>query len=181
MSVRSGTHQLGPEQATLQVHTERGGAAAKAGHDLVIEVGTWEATLTIADEAAGSSAELTADPSSLSVVEGSGGMQELGPEDVANIEQTIDDEVLEGREIAFRSTTATGTDDGLRFDGELTIGPETEAVGFELAIADDGALAARVVLTQSEWGIKPYSALFGALKVKDELTVVLDGHLDQSR
>jgi len=33
------------------------------------------------------------------------------------------------------------------------------------------------VVTQSTWGIKPYSALFGALKVKDEVEVGLEGHL----
>ena len=59
MSVRSGTHRLGPERGTLSVHTKRGGAAAKAGHDLVIEVGSWSATLTLADDAAESSVELT--------------------------------------------------------------------------------------------------------------------------
>jgi hypothetical protein len=30
---------------------------------------------------------------------------------------------------------------------------------------------------QSDWGIKPYSALFGALKVRDEVEVSLDGTL----
>lgn len=182
MSVRTGsTHQLGPEQATLQVHTGRGGAAAKAGHDLVIEAGRWEATLTIGEDAGDSSAELIADSTSLSVIEGSGGMQELTDDDIANIEQTIDDEVLGRKEIAFRSTAAAATGGGVRFEGELTIGAETAALGFDLAIGEDGALSARATVTQSDVGIEPYSALFGALKVKDELTVVLDGHLDQSR
>ena len=37
--------RLGPENGTLTVRTGRGGAAAKAGHDLVIEVERWSATL----------------------------------------------------------------------------------------------------------------------------------------
>ena len=35
----------GPDNATLTVHTKRGGAAAKAGHDLTILVERWSATL----------------------------------------------------------------------------------------------------------------------------------------
>ena len=43
-----------------------------------------------------------------------------------------------------------------------------------LAIGDDGSLKASAVIKQSDWGIKPYSALFGALKVADEVDVALD-------
>ena len=113
------------------------------------------------------------------MIEGSGGMQELGPADIANIEQTIEDEVLEGREISFRSNRAEPSSPGdrIRFEGELTIGERTRPIGFELAIGEDGTLGARAVVKQSDWEIKPYSALFGALKVRDEVDVALDGHL----
>ena len=69
-----GVHRLGPDNATLSVHTKRGGAAAKAGHDLELHVTRWEATL---DLDAGT-AELTADGGSLRVEKGEGGMQKLG-------------------------------------------------------------------------------------------------------
>jgi hypothetical protein len=36
---------------------------------------------------------------------------------------------------------------------------------------------ARARVKQSEWGIKPYTALFGALKVADEVEVTIDGQL----
>ena len=44
-------------------------------------------------------------------------------------------------------------------------------------IGDDGALSATAVVKQTDWGMKPYSALFGALKVHEDVEVVLDGHL----
>src|SRR3954469_8945259 len=91
-------HRLGPKNATLTVRTGRGGAAAKAGHDLELRVTSWQASL---DDA---SAELTADATPLRVVEGTGGMQSLGDEDKANIHQTIDDDVLRRQDIVFRST-----------------------------------------------------------------------------
>jgi YceI-like domain len=177
MSVRVGTHSLGPERATLFVRTGRSGAAAKAGHDLLIEVGSWSATLTLAEDAPQSSAALTADGGSLRVIEGSGGVQALGDDEVEAIGQTIDDEVLERRQIRFRSTRIEGTGSPTRIEGELSIGERTHALTFDLELEEDGALSARAVVKQSDWGIKPYSALFGALKVKDEVVVELTGHI----
>jgi len=161
------------------VRTGRTGAAAKAGHDLVIGVTSWRATLVVGEDPAETSVELTADSSSLRVIEGSGGMKALSDDDTANIEKTINDEVLEGREIGFRSSRVQPSDSGNRIgvEGELTIGGESGPVAFDLAITDDGAIAGSAVVKQSDWGIEPYSTLFGALKVADEVEVVVEGHL----
>jgi polyisoprenoid-binding protein YceI len=175
----SGTHRFGPDNATLSVRTGRTGAAAKAGHDLVIHVTAWEATLEIGDDPASTSIRLAADATSLRVREGKGGMQALGDDDVANIHQTIDDEVLKRQDITFRSTGADHTPDGGRIsvEGDLTLVGKTRPIAFDLAVGDDGRLSATAVVTQTAWGMKPYSALFGALKVHEDVEVVLDGHL----
>src|SRR5262245_36769219 len=102
MGIPPGTHTFGPENGTLWVKTGRGGAAAAAGHDLLIQVTGWEATLEVGE--AGGSVVLEVDPKSLRVHEGVGGMQPLGDLDKQEIEQTIDNEILKGSEIAFRST-----------------------------------------------------------------------------
>ena len=170
-----GIHRLGPDNATLSVHTKRGGAAAKAGHDLELQVTSWQAML---DLDAGS-AELTADATSLRVRKGSGGMQALGDEDKANIHQTIDDEVLARQNVTFRSTRMERAEDGSRLsiEGDLTLAGTTQPIAFDVAVCDDGTLRASAVVTQTRWGMKPYSALFGALKVLDDVEVVLEGHL----
>lgn len=170
MPIPAGSHRFGPDNATLAVHTKRSGAAAKAGHDLVIHVTAWEATLELGEAAR---LELSADPRSLRVQRGTGGMQALGEDDKANIQQTIDDEVLEGREIAFRSTRVEQARDRLDVQGDLTIGDASRPIAFTVELGDEGALQASAVVKQSDWGIKPYSALFGALKVLDEVEVVL--------
>ncbi len=177
MSIEPGTYKLGPDDGTLAVRTGRTGAAAKAGHDLLIEVTAWEATVAVGET---SSMELTADPRSLRVREGSGGMQALGDDDMANIEKTIDDDVLEGRAIAFRSTTVQAADTKLDVEGELTLADTTRPIAFAVTV-DDGRLCAVAMVKQTDFGIKPYSALFGALKVVDEVTVQLDAGLPQSR
>src|SRR6202008_1392844 len=75
MGIEPGTHTLGPADGTLTVLTGRGGAAAKAGHDLTIEVTRWTAKIEAGEEIA---MALMADPRSLRVVDGSGGIPPLG-------------------------------------------------------------------------------------------------------
>jgi polyisoprenoid-binding protein YceI len=113
------------------------------------------------------------------VREGTGGMQALRDDDIANIHETIEGEVLEGQAIAFRSTAVEAADGKLDVRGELTLGGTTRPIGFELAV-DGGRLRAVAVVKQSDWGIKPYSTLFGALKVADEVRVEIDAGLPQS-
>jgi polyisoprenoid-binding protein YceI len=176
MSISPGTYTLGPDNAELLVHTRRTGAAAKAGHDLVIEVTSWSGTLEVPEPP---SITLSADSSSLRVREGRGGMQALDEDDKDNIRQTIDDEVLKGRAIEFRSTGAETSADGnhMHVEGELELGGATRTVDFELNVAEPGRLSGSTTVKQSDWGIKPYSALFGALKVADEVEVTVEANL----
>jgi YceI-like domain len=157
------------------VRTARKGAAAKAGHDLVIEVTSWSATLTIGDEPAQSSLELDADAGSLKVRDGTGGVMELGDDDRREIEQNIDDEVLGRHPIEFRSTGIEGDGERLRVRGDLTLAQRSHPVQFDLSLGPDRAIAGSATLKQSDWGIKPYTALFGALKVADEVEVEVEG------
>jgi polyisoprenoid-binding protein YceI len=178
VTIPPGTHRLGPGNATLAVHTKRTGAAAKAGHDLVMHVTSWEATLELAEEPERTSMELDADATSLRVQKGTGGIQALGDDEKASIHQTIDDEVLKRHDITFRSSEVRNRADGvLGVAGDLTIVNTTRSVEFDLSVGGDGTLGATAVVRQSEWGMKPYSALFGTLKVHDDVEVVLDGRL----
>lgn len=179
MPVQPGTYSLGPEQATLRIRTGRKGAAAKAGHDLLIEVTAWKATIQAGAEAAATKISLTADARSLRVREGTGGMKSLGDRDRNSIQQTIDDDVLKGTAIEFASTAARDTAAGLVVDGELELFGRRHPVSFTLSVGDGGELSAAARLRQSDWGIKPYSGMFGALKVADELAVELEGRLTE--
>jgi polyisoprenoid-binding protein YceI len=181
MSIQPGIYTLSPENGTLSVRTARTGAAAKAGHDLLIHVTAWDATLEVAEDPAQTSIVLDADATSLRVREGTGGMQSLGDDDKANIQQTIDDDVLKRKGIGFRSTEVRAGADGnwLRVQGELTLAGKAHPITFDLAV-EDGKLTGSAVVKQSEWGIKPYSALFGALKVADEVEVAIDARSPSS-
>lgn len=182
MPVQAGTHKLGPENGTLSVRTRRTGAAAKAGHDLLILVTAWRATLEVGEDPARTRIALDADATSLRVREGTGGMQALGDDDKASIQTTIDDDVLKREGIEFRSTAVQTAADGSRISvqGELTLVGRACPIGFDLTVGDDGKLSGSAAVKQTDWGIAPYSALFGALKVADEVEVVLDATLPSS-
>src|SRR3954449_4713692 len=78
------TYRLGPDDGTLSVRTQRTGAAAMAGHNLLIHVTSWEATIELGEPMA---VALDVDGGSLRVQEGSGGVQALQDEDKENIRQ----------------------------------------------------------------------------------------------
>jgi polyisoprenoid-binding protein YceI len=169
VSIPAGRYRFGPDNGTLSVNTGRTGAVAKAGHDLLLRVTDWEGTLEVGDD---TRLEVRVDGGSLKVQEGTGGMQALDDDDKANIEQTIDDEVLRRDRITFRSTGVTAAGDGLRVTGDLTLLGRTAPLSLDLAVAD-GTVTAAGVVRQTDCGMKPYSALFGALKVADEVRVSL--------
>jgi polyisoprenoid-binding protein YceI len=179
MAIAPGTYTLGPDKGELLVHTRRQGAAAKAGHDLEMVVTRWSATLEVGEA---SSLTLSADSSSFQVREGRGGIKALGEDDKANIRQTIDDEVLKRTAIEFRSSAVEGTADGdhLRVYGELELMGRTSPVEFDLELTGDDELTGRATVKHTDFGMKPYSALFGALKVADEVVITVAARL-QSR
>lgn len=174
MSLNPGTHKVGPDNGSLQVHTFREGMAQKIGHDLIIEVEKWEATVEVGEDGAPSAITLDADGESLRVREGVHGVKPLSDKDLKDIHEGIDDKVLRKQPIMFRSSSV-GHDAGkLTVAGELTMAGTTNSADFELGLGDDGKVTGTLKVVQTEWGIKPYKALMGALKVRDDVEIVLD-------
>ena len=172
-------HVLGPDNATLQVKTYRQGMAQKVGHDLVIDVTRWQATVTSGEDSVPTSVELTADPRSLQVRDGTGGAKALTDKDRGEISKNIEKKVLGGDEIVFRSSGVErpGSDGRLLVSGELSIAGTSRPMSCDLSMGPEGQVQGTIPITQSEWGIKPFTALMGALKVRDDIEVVLDARL----
>jgi polyisoprenoid-binding protein YceI len=177
MRLSPGRHELGPDEGTLSVRTGRRGAAAMAGHDLLLHVTTWRGTLEVGEDSSLVGVALDADATSLRVREGTGGAKTLDDDDRANIEQTIDDEVLKGHAIEFRSTSVHGDGAHVRVEGDLTLVGTARPLAFEVDVDEDGVLRGSAVVRQSAWGMKPYSAFFGTLKVADEVEVSLEARV----
>jgi len=177
MPLTTGTHELGPHNASLQIKTYREGVAARVGHDLTIEVTRWEATVTSTEEPPSMTVELSADSRSLEVRGGERGVKPLSDKDRAEIRKNIDEKVLKGQPISFRSSSVQPDGSALAVEGELAIGDATRPVRAQLTLGEDGAISGTIPLTQTEWGIKPYRGLMGALKVRDDVEIVVGAQL----
>ena len=182
MALPTGTHSFGRDNATLQVRTYREGIAAKAGHDLIIDVTCWDASVEVADEPAGWTIELNADPRSLEIREGLRGVKPLTDKDRVEIGKNIDAKILGSQPIQFRSSGVRPAADGgrLRVEGALLMAGSTASLTVNLSVKDGGAISGTIPLRQSDWGIKPYRGLMGALKVRDEIEVVIEANLASS-
>jgi polyisoprenoid-binding protein YceI len=174
-----GTYRFGPDNASLQVRTYREGVAAKAGHDLIIDVTSWDATVEVAGEPAGWTIQLNADPRSLRVREGLRGVKPLTDKDRLEIRRNIDEKILSGHPIRFRSNSVLLADDGARLTvaGELSMAGRARPLTVHVSVGAGGAVSGTIPVTQSAWGIRPYRGLMGALKVRDEVEIALNASL----
>jgi polyisoprenoid-binding protein YceI len=168
MSIPEGTHSIGPSNGSLKVKTGKEGAAAKMGHDLVLVVNSWEATVEGGDSP---SIKLTADPGSVEVESGSGGAKPLGDKDKADIKKSINNKVLGFSQITF---TSSEVDDGSA-KGDLSIAGSSSQISAPISVSDK--ISGSLTLSQKDFGIKQFSAMMGALKVKDQVTVEFEGSL----
>ncbi len=179
MALATGSHRLGPDGASLQVKTYREGVAAKVGHDLVLDVTRWEATVDIATDPGSTKIELSADPRSIEVREGLRGVKPLTDKDRSEIRRNIDEKALHGQPVTFRSSAVrlVEADARLVVEGDLTISGSTWPITAQLDVDEEGNVTGTIPVTQSSWGIKPYRGLMGALKVRDELEIVIAARL----
>jgi polyisoprenoid-binding protein YceI len=156
----------------VTVHTGRAGMAAKAGHDLNIDVGQWSGTLD------GSGLKATLDVASLAVRDGTGGIKPLTDKDKADIKKTLDEKILktaQNPQITFESgPIADPASTSWRLDGRLTLVGVTNPIQIPVTVEagnEETKLTASVQVVQSQFRIKPYSGMMGALKVADPVEI----------
>jgi polyisoprenoid-binding protein YceI len=159
--------------AECLVFTYKEGLLSAVAHDLQIRVGRFDVDV---DDAA-RSVKARFDARSLEVVtamkDGAPNPDALGDGDKRKIEQNIADDVLavgKHPEIRFTSTSVTPEGDGFRVEGDLALHGRTRPLTLH-ARPDGDRLAAEVSLHQPDFGIKPYTAMLGTLKVKADVTV----------
>jgi polyisoprenoid-binding protein YceI len=174
----AGNFKLGPDDGRIVLKTTRVGLAARAGHDLTIEVTRWSATVDVPDEDAGgvTAATLTAelDLGSLEVRQGTGGAKPLTDRDRADIRKTMG-EILGSGEASFASTriVRSGVSGGA-IEGTLTLNGKAEPVRLQVSRPGPGRYRATGTVVQTAHGIKPYIGFFGALKLRDEVGVEIE-------
>jgi polyisoprenoid-binding protein YceI len=173
--VDAGTYQLGPAAGRVTIRTGRAGLAARAGHDLLIEVTRWSVCVVV-DASISVTAEL--DFGSLTVREGTGGVRPLTASDRADIEKTMS-KILgaPSGSATFASTRVIpsgGAGAGGAIEGTVTYRERTQPVRLQVMTPEPGRYRGSTTVAQTAFGVTPYTGFFGALKLRDEVTVEFD-------
>ncbi len=181
MAVRAGRHQFGTQSSRILLRTSRDGMAAQAGHDLAIEASRWSGELTVGDDLVPTGLEVRVDLGALTVREGTGGLKPLTDRDRRDIGGTTR-KLLKTDRFPEAVFTATGFDPAAGNGGGVVSGSLTlagVARPLSLTVSQTGPHTYRVAGTvvQSHYGIKPYTAFLGALKVRDAVGIEADINL----
>jgi hypothetical protein len=160
--------------ATCRVYTWKEGALSALGHDLELAVERF--TIEVGDDR---SVDARFDPGSLRLRGASvgGRIEAMSPSDRDKIERAIVDEVLAARahpEIRFQAGPARPrADGGFDLDGQLTLHGVPRPLAARLC-SQGGRLVTEVTLHQPDFGIRPYRAMLGALRIKSDVRVRID-------
>ncbi|HEX2047019.1 MAG TPA: YceI family protein [Acidimicrobiales bacterium] len=152
---------------------------AKLAHDLTLRATQWSGTLNVDDSPAGCSAMLTVDPRSIEIVEARGGVKSLSDKDRRDIDKNVNEKVLEtGKfpELKFESTSCHGSEPNFKAAGNMTIKGTTKPVDVDINV-NGTTVTARTSISQKDFGIKPFSAMMGAIKLRDDVDFELTVNL----
>ena len=156
------------QKSTMTVHVYKAGLLGFAGHDHEIRAPLAEGQV---DDSRAVS--LRVDARQLQVMD-----KEISAKDRAEIQHTmLGPEVLDSQqfpEIRFRSTTVSTAGTGQwTVQGELTLHGQTHPIALK-ATGEPGHYHGSIVLKQKDFGMKPYSAAGGTIKVKNEVEIVFE-------
>ena len=171
----TGKFRLGPGAGRVVLKTGRAGFAARAGHDLTIEVTRWSAQVEVPAEEDGGLAAATVsaelDLGSLEVREGTGGVKPLTDGDRREIKKTMSG-ILGDATATFTSSRIipSGVSGGA-IEGTATLSGKTQPARLQVTSPGPGRYRGTATLAQTAFGIKPYVGFFGALKLRDEVGV----------
>jgi hypothetical protein len=166
--------RIGQDTGSIEVFTFREGALSALGHDLVLRASRFDievlADSVVARVEAGSLRVVAAMRAGMPA-EGT-----LSEKDKAEIERNCAREVLEAHrhpEATFVSTEVKQTDGGWALRGTLTIHGVAHEGTFDVR-RKDGKAVARIDIDLRSFGMKPYSAMLGALRVRPQVLLVAE-------
>ena len=177
MVVVAGRHQLGPGRGRILLHTFRDGLAAQAGHDLTVEATRWSGDLRVNDDLSPASLEVSIDLGALVVRDGMGGVKPLTDRDrreiTANARKVLGTD--QHPEAVFAADSFRPAADGSgEISGTLTLRGQTRPLRLQVKQTGTDRYHAETQIVQSDYGIKPYTAFLGALRVRDAVDVVAE-------
>jgi polyisoprenoid-binding protein YceI len=167
-----GEYKVDSRNGHLTLRTFREGMAALVGHDLVIDVTRWQGTVSIP---AGGQPHLafTIDMGSFEVREGLHGVKPLTDSDREDIKRSIAETLKthQHKQASFQSRAVRVDGDQATVEGDFTLAGSTQPLQIAVHADGDRTVTAKAVVQQTLWGIKPFKAFLGALKVRDTVEV----------
>jgi len=165
--------EYGPETGECLVFTYKEGLLSRVAHDLKLRFERFK--VTVDDETR--AIDACFDCNSLRVVSAMKGGepdgQALSAADKKKIEDAARKDVLKSKRYpraTFVAEDVTEDGDGFVIRGELTLVGRTVGVLVHVA-REGGRLVASARLNQPDFGIKPFSAMLGALKIQPGVDV----------
>ncbi len=163
------------QESRFKVETRKAGLLGFLGHEHVVRARAFSGRIVYYPEAPlRSRVEITVLSDSLEI------LTNADTSDLRKMTEVMRTEVLKVEQyptITFVSRSVAATDHGLRVDGALTMVGETREITFDVTV-DANAYTFRTAGTfsvkQTDFGIKPYSAASGMVKVADEVTFHFD-------
>lgn len=182
MALKAGSYHLTSNSGKLSVYTYKEGFLSAVAHDLLIDVTNFTVKLNIPDggvQSASVEAEMSAN--SLKVVcamkDGQRQLETLKEKDKTDIEEATSKDVLHPSKyptINFRSSSVQEKDGTYHVKGELTLHGVARPIEFDAITSTGKDLKGKITLSQKDFSIKPYKALLGTLKVKNEVDIAFD-------
>ena len=182
------TLRVDPEQTRLVARLYREGVGSSLAHDHVVEATEIGGSVQY-DAARPEASAIMIEVRTASLrVDEPAARRRLGVEgDLSDSQRADVDKAMRAPDqldvaryptIRFVSTRVLAEGEGrLRVTGQLTLRGVTQEVTFPATVAlDSGILRGRAMVTflQSSFGYRPYRALLGAIRNKDEVTLHLD-------
>lgn len=160
--------------AECVVLTFKEGLLSAVAHDLELRIETFD--VEVSEDPP--SVRASFDPRSIRVVSamrnGARAPDALSARDIRDIEHNIEKDVLHPSrhpEITLRSTAVTREPHGYRLRCELRLHGKTREVDVTVRASRDGMRVAEATLHQPDFGIEPYSAMLGTMKIKPDVKV----------
>lgn len=176
---KSRTYTIVPGESSFWVFVPKTGLLSGLAHDHEIGVKSFSGKIVVPESGTGGgSLELNVDAASLEVLD-----KKPSEADKKKIYNSMHNEVLESAKhpkITFKSVSvddlkSTGGDSyGFALSGDLTLHGVTKRITVPVSLtinAKELRAVGKYTLRQTDFGIKPYSAAGGTIKVKNEITV----------
>jgi polyisoprenoid-binding protein YceI len=173
MAVPTGRYRLSTESGRIVLRTFRDGLAATAGHDLIIDLLSWSGELTVDNDKVPEALEARIDLTAFSVREGTGGIKPLTDRDRREIAATARRLLSTDQhpEAVFTATRFEASGESGVIEGNLSLRGVSRPLRLQVSQTGSGRYKITGTVVQSAYGIKPYTAFFGALKVRDTVGI----------